>query len=205
MHSRISRTFSDLPPRSAGCDTSDDKNPTKLKNVYLYSENGDLVAEELVPMWEPTIQTLDYCRNTMQNIDRNSPIYAAPLHYTSPQYPAIVYQSSRGGIYEAPLIYHENSGGYERGVLMPDYDEMELRIDPGYYDVELHRGISLSIHEATIGTSLRPHTKELWDNYEPDRFSYPWWDVDDELLAAVRADPGVQRVEGYMKWHLLGS
>lgn len=96
----------------------------------------------------------------------------APLRYIDPQYPAIAHRSFRDGIYQAPVIYDDNPGGLERGVLTPDYDEWELRIDPGYYDVEFHRGISLSMHEATIGTSLRPHIQELWDNYEPDRFSY---------------------------------
>lgn len=56
----------------AGCDVSDHKSPTKMNTVYLFSIDGDLVAEQLVQTWEPTPQKLDYCKSTMENIDPSS-------------------------------------------------------------------------------------------------------------------------------------
>jgi hypothetical protein len=68
---------------------------------------------------------------------------------------------------------------------------------PGGYMVKLQPGHSLKDHSAAIGTEIKPHLESMREDnkfYGLVSIFYVARDIDEELLASIRADRGVYRV-----------
>jgi hypothetical protein len=84
-----------------------------------------------------------------------------------------------GSNYKAPLVDDPNSG---------------LEIIPSAYLVELQPGHTIAQHERVIGISLQLIIDHVFDPPWRGKVAYSAHHVDDSLLAAIRADPGVEMV-----------
>src|SRR5579871_5661040 len=92
--------------------------------------------------------------------------------------------NSKSRPYEAPLIYFDPRSP----------------ISPNSYIVYFRKGHTRVDHEAAIGTSIAPYVRFTFDDLYPDKFVYSCDNVGDELLAAIRADRGVEMVEYNLEW-----
>ncbi|KAH7409536.1 hypothetical protein BKA64DRAFT_665189 [Cadophora sp. MPI-SDFR-AT-0126] len=68
-------------------------------------------------------------------------------------------------------------------------------IVPGSYGVFLFPGRSIEQHSIEIQTDITPYIMHIFDKLWTDRVVYSAGNIDDELLAKIRKDPGVEFVE----------
>jgi soluble P-type ATPase len=66
---------------------------------------------------------------------------------------------------------------------------------PGNYGVFLFPGHSIEQHSAAIKTDITPHIMHIVNKLWADRVVYSVRNIDNDLLAAIRSDPGVEFVE----------
>ncbi|KAF1847166.1 uncharacterized protein K460DRAFT_363271 [Cucurbitaria berberidis CBS 394.84] len=83
-------------------------------------------------------------------------------------------------IYEAPLRYCDEEYG---------------PVVAGEFLVQLKVGHSLNDHSLAVGTYLETHIRHIYGAIWPDSITYSGFGVDDNLLARIRADPGVEMVD----------
>jgi hypothetical protein len=107
---------------------------------------------------------------------------------------AVMPQSAAAAEAEKPVQHslHEHPITCEAPLLPHDAD-LEKFV-PGFYGVYLVPGHTLHQHIETVKTDLTPYIYNIFDRLYPDRVVYGCEDVDDELLAAIRSDPGVEAV-----------
>jgi hypothetical protein len=80
---------------------------------------------------------------------------------------------------------------------MLDCDNLEegFSVVPGEFFVYLHPGHSFKHHNHVVGTDMTPYVLEFWDKWYPGQVVYTCEGVEDDLLASIRNDPGVDGVE----------
>jgi hypothetical protein len=76
-----------------------------------------------------------------------------------------------------------------------DYPDEDLVKVPGAYLVDLCHNHSLKLHRERVKVDIRPFIRWTWPFRSPGvEFSYTTIDADEEVLAAIRRDEGVQLV-----------
>lgn len=65
----------------------------------------------------------------------------------------------------------------------------------GSYGVRCFPGHSLAQHLQIVGADLTPHIRRVFDYPWMDYLYYSSFNIGDDLLAKIRADPGVEAVD----------